>query len=62
MNDINNDMDDIKNERTIRLELAMYSSTLGVQHYGIMLKQSKRKNRNAKWNKRQAILIFKFIS
>ncbi|VDO31992.1 unnamed protein product [Onchocerca flexuosa] len=35
-----------------RLELAMYSSTFGVQHYGIMLKQSKRKNRTAKWNKR----------
>ncbi|VDN07646.1 unnamed protein product [Thelazia callipaeda] len=39
-----------------RLELAMYSSTLGVQHYGIMLKQSKRKNRTAKWNKRFFIL------
>ncbi|VDK84050.1 unnamed protein product [Litomosoides sigmodontis] len=39
-----------------RLELAMYSSALGVQHYGIMLKQSKRKNRTAKWNKRFFIL------
>ncbi|OZC12269.1 hypothetical protein X798_00790 [Onchocerca flexuosa] len=39
-----------------RLELAMYSSTFGVQHYGIMLKQSKRKNRTAKWNKRFFIL------
>ncbi|VBB34582.1 unnamed protein product, partial [Acanthocheilonema viteae] len=39
-----------------RLELAMYSSTFGVQHYGIMLKQSKRKNRTAKWNKRFFVL------
>ncbi|KAK6107929.1 PH domain family protein [Brugia pahangi] len=39
-----------------RLELAMYSSTFGVQHYGIMLKQNKRKNRTAKWNKRFFIL------
>lgn len=35
-----------------RLELAMYRSTFGVQHCGTLLKQSKRKNRAAKWNKR----------
>lgn len=47
---------DAKNSKPNRLELAMYSSTLGVQHYGIMLKQSKRRNRSAKWNKRFFVL------